>query len=450
VQDNLRVQDEVEASHFYARGIGEVKTPDITDGNVTFPNQEIIGFNPLDFYLSSTSIGGVVVNVEGNVGGAGAGNACFTHQQGAAAVEWSVIHNLNTPDLVTQVFDSNDRLIQADEVDTSNKTTAFFYFAEAQAGKAVIVSCGGIGGSGVQTHVNLAGLDADDHTQYSLADGSRAYTGTLQGNLGVDQAVKAEAFYLTTGGDWSEVGLVVKDVGIDLPDGAQLAPALRHDGMPFGAGMSWDSAGSAWRFRIAAGGVLSINGTGVGIIGNTRISNGTAVSPGLTFSTENTGLFISANELLGFSVGAVERMTLGIDGLNVPGRSRAGGFYLHPGAQGIGRTLNEDIINFNVSTVDVENYWLENFVEQGLIIDDVHIIAEGGTCTVGFYILAEGERRPGVGVAGLDPFYVANTKRTAKATGANVLSENDSLVMSVHENSSATNLRGRVRVKLSG
>jgi hypothetical protein len=131
-------------------------------------------------------------------------------------------------------------------------------------------------------------------------------------------------------------------------------------------------------------------------------------------------------------------------------RLKAGGFYLDPGAQGIGRSLNDTMIPFDVGTADVDNYWLESFVDQGFIIKDVELITQTGSCTVSFYIHGDGETHPGVSVTGLDPIAASTTKATAIATAENVVNRGDSLVLSVPANTSATHLRGRLKISLSG
>jgi hypothetical protein len=69
------------------------------------------------------------------------------------------------------------------------------------------------GGELTRDHGSLDGLADDDHTQYILADGTRAFTGPLQGDLtvaghvrfndtlNVENAVTAEAFYFNSGGE---------------------------------------------------------------------------------------------------------------------------------------------------------------------------------------------------------------------------------------------------------
>jgi hypothetical protein len=124
-------------------------------------------------YRDGQNVAGAVV-ADGfylrGVGEIGITNACFTHDQPSASVEWTVNHGMDTNDLVAQAYDTNDRLIQPDEVDISSTSVTFFYFAEAQAGKAILVACGGPGGGGITT---FAGPDGLVYANDSTRDGKR-------------------------------------------------------------------------------------------------------------------------------------------------------------------------------------------------------------------------------------------------------------------------------------
>jgi hypothetical protein len=67
----------------------------------------------------------------------------------------------------------------------SDPDSSYFYFTEAVAGKAFIIATGPASIAG--DHGGLSGLADDDHMQYSLVDGTRAYTGEVEfpdGSLG--------------------------------------------------------------------------------------------------------------------------------------------------------------------------------------------------------------------------------------------------------------------------
>jgi len=176
--------------------------------------------------------------------------------------EWVVNHNMGTSHVQWDIFNTKFRPIFAtnfywrtpqfnlNDADFSNPNVAYFYFRDLQAGFATI-SGGGLAqvnanivvrdgfhevtddelnfngadfyitrrangapvinlqpaGSNID-HGTLQGLADDDHPQYILAAGTRAFSGVLTGNLHVDQVVVAEAFYLQpgSGGEISKSG----------------------------------------------------------------------------------------------------------------------------------------------------------------------------------------------------------------------------------------------------
>jgi len=109
-------------------------------------------------------------------------------------------------------------------------------------------------GGGVSAHSQLSGLDADDHTQYSLADGTRAFTGVVGGvtpTSSAHLATKGYADSIASGLDWQES---VESLGDNDPPGAPDAGDRYVVGTsPTGAWVGhedeiteWD--GSSWDF----------------------------------------------------------------------------------------------------------------------------------------------------------------------------------------------------------
>ena len=131
------------------------------------------------------------------------------------------------------------------------------------------------------------------------------------------------------------------------------------------------------------------------------------------------------------------------DTLDVENSVTAEAFYL-----GSGWDLTYTDIQFDIPTVEVENYWIHNFALQSFVIEGVQIISKSGSCTAAFYIHGDAERTPGVSVTGLDPISVSTTKTSTTATGSNTVNAGDSVVLSVESNTSATHLRGRLSVSL--
>lgn len=129
--------------------------------------------------------------------------------------------------------------------------------------------------------------------------------------------------------------------------------------------------------------------------------------------------------------------------LEVENQVTAESFYFKSGWD-----FTESFVDFDIPTVAVENYWIQNFAPQAYVIKDVMIITKTGSCTASFYVHGDGQRTPGVSVTGLDPISVTSTKSTVTATANRTVNKNDSVVLSVPANSSGTHLRGRLRVSL--
>lgn len=227
-----------------------------SDGSPSFATDTIV-FDSTDFYLSATSGGKPTVSLRDRTALNG---ATYVHTQTSSSREWTVAHNFSSKNLIAQAFSLDDKIIEPDEVDTSDPNTAYFYFIPAVTGKAIV----------------------------------------------------------TTG-------------------------------------------------------------------------SGTTVSIG----------------------------------------------------------SNEDIISFHIHSPSVDNYFLESFVQKAFEVIDSQLITKSGSCTVGFYILGDGQRYPGVSIRGLDPISASTTKITSNATGNTTVSSSDSLLLSVPTNSSSTHLRGRLRIRLN-
>jgi hypothetical protein len=57
----------------------------------------------------------------------------------AAAVEWEVSHNLNSSAFIAQAFKGTGEMVIPGTIHVNDPNTAYFYFATAQDGKAVIL-----------------------------------------------------------------------------------------------------------------------------------------------------------------------------------------------------------------------------------------------------------------------------------------------------------------------
>jgi len=285
-------------------------------------------------------------------------------------------------------------------------------------------------GGGVTDHGALTGLADDDHPQYAR---KAADWNTFR------QGITAQAFYVREG-----------EISSDTASLEVAAKTALHLTGPGTILTRSDISISASGIDIGAqnAGVVQISTedanidiTTFGTIGNIGISGNLAVS-------------ITANDTISLGVGASSSknsVIVGKDGTYIGSKVKSPGFYLAPGVNNVGRSLNIDSISIDLENPATTSYFIDSFVPQGYIVEDVAFATTTGSCTVGFYILSTSEISPrGIGVAGCDPFYIMPVFRKVAATGGNVLRENDSLVMSVFESSGAEHLRGRIRIRLSG
>ena len=95
---------------------------------------------------------------------------------------WSIQHDLNSKYVLVQVFNTADKLIQPEVIELVDDDNLSITFDENVAGYCLYSKIAGTGGSSTPSdHGSLTGLGGDDHTIYSLVDGSRAFTSTISG-----------------------------------------------------------------------------------------------------------------------------------------------------------------------------------------------------------------------------------------------------------------------------
>lgn len=102
---------------------------DISDPNTTF------------FYFDTAVAGKAVLTSFGNIGDP---TAKFDAQAFASASEWEYNHGFNSNKILWNVYDDLDEAIIPAKVDISDPNTAYFYFAEAEAGSAVLAAPHGV------------------------------------------------------------------------------------------------------------------------------------------------------------------------------------------------------------------------------------------------------------------------------------------------------------------
>lgn len=409
------------------------------------------------------------------------------HTQVTPATEWIVSHAQNSEVVIAQVYDTSDRQIFPDVQDVSNPDIAYFYFTEAVAGKVFVIPTGPASIAG--DHSDLAGLGADDHEQYLLVDGSRAMSGGLEGIVGsasipsfaftgaltsgffrkttdgdlglstqgiermsvgrdgihVEDKVRAEAFYVKTGGQLNEQGLLAPN---DNAVAKFNAPEISFTGAP-DVGFTLESAN---QIAFVTAGVPRFRARSNGIAMNSvlLISGGSVAVPGLAFSSilaQNTGIFrVNTNEI-GFTHKGTQKVRIGDAGIH------AVGFYVEPDTLGVSADLNQGVITFQIETLAQKNYFIDGCAPFTYIIDKVVLRSESGFGNASFYINPDtgtGAGRYGSPIAGLTDFYIGPIKRVFTPDTPVVVTEGDEWFMGVADVPTASDVAGTVTLRRAG
>jgi hypothetical protein len=209
-----------------------------------------------------------------------------------------------------------------------------------------------VGGGGVTDHGLLTGLTPDDdHPHYVLADGTRGFSGTVSGVDPVDSDDLTTKNYVDTQdtsisghldttilpahlfdlGNVTVFDIGGGDVAISGHTMVKIEPGLVDDpGLYF----SHDPATGIYSrsveeidFTVGNARPFSLFNTYVRSLRQHRFDDGTAADPGLTFTDDagkDTGIYLKAEDVLGFSAGAIERVTVsgtasGTDGVGING-----------------------------------------------------------------------------------------------------------------------------------
>lgn len=231
---DIVVEDKATAGSFYSPTFGEVAYANQgylsvtqTNGSPLFSTVNSLKFEHQNFYLTADSDGKPIVNFRGVGGGSGGGQfgTGLESESFSSSTQWAFNHGLGTANVIWSVYDNQGYAVIPDKVSTHDPNIAYFYFSPATAGKVVIaggplvntitvkgntgaawnrstdtlnfnpahfyitatatgkpiINAQPSAGGGVTDHGALTGLLDDDHSQYSLASGSRAFTGTVGG-----------------------------------------------------------------------------------------------------------------------------------------------------------------------------------------------------------------------------------------------------------------------------
>jgi len=311
----------------------------------------------------------------------------------------------------------------------ASSTELLFYTHDTGAGSS---------GAGVTDHGALTGLADDDHPQYAR---KAADWNTFR------QGITAQAFYVREGEVSSSAGSMEVVAQTNLHLSGPGTNLTRSD-------ITIDVSGVSIEAQNAGTVSVSTDDADISVI--------TLGSLGSVSIHGNESAALTSNDIVTLGVGASNasnQLIVAHDGTYIGNKTKSPGFYLAPGVNNVGHDLGQQDIQFDIPSPDITTYYFDNFVSQGYVVDEVAIACNSGSAVVGFYILGPTEMRPrGIGIQSVydDPnghlqeFYVIPSLRRISATGANVMRQDDSLVMSVFVNSASTHIRGRVRIKLNG
>ena len=200
-------------------------------------------------------------------------------------------------------------------------------------------------------HGSIGGLTDDDHTQYTLADGTRAFSGNVDfggndltgiglitGDNFVTGSITAEAFYTADGGEVtgsitvrevdsspnvSGVTTIVVTNGTLTDDGGGQVTITTGGG---GGGSARFNDVTAEGFYVQGGGELDATGL--------LVADGTAALPAISFvSDPDTGIYRPAANKIAFTVNGVQEAEIDGHGFKVENRIVADAFYFTSGGE---------------------------------------------------------------------------------------------------------------------
>ena len=116
---------------------GFYQTVKLTDDSASFTGIRVTAFNSDDFYIhqNAPNTDEAIVSLRVSAGD-GLQKSAISF---ASSVEWVMNHNLGKADLVWSTYDDATEAMIPSRADISDPNTAYFYWAEAVAGRAVVV-----------------------------------------------------------------------------------------------------------------------------------------------------------------------------------------------------------------------------------------------------------------------------------------------------------------------
>lgn len=326
-----------------------------------------------------------------------------------------------------------------DRDDTLIFDSAYFYLNSTSARKPM-VSLRSSGG--VTAHSALTGLSADDHTQYSLVDGTRAFTGVVSGITPTTAANLATKGYVDTAVGPGFYGIFIRE-----SDGNP--PTDRDDTLIFDSAFFYLNSTSVGKPMVSLRAPFSLtvkdidNTPTVSNVNTIQFTNGTVVDQGggVAEVTISTGAGISA----------VDDGTRSYSSLTSIGFNDKQ-FYISKST-----TANKAVLNLrdepqvykgHLPGVIVDNLFIEPDAEHAFTVVSASLDLRNGTASCGFYIVrASNLDLPGRPITGMDRLVPGTTKITATATALNTMNVGDRLVLSVFGVTNAEHLVYTVRLR---
>ena len=430
-----------------------------TDGTPS-GSASTLKFSSTDFYIEYDSSNNPVVNLRGSSGG-GSGGGVTAH---------SALTGLTADDhtqylLASQATDRATFTANWTDLTDGGETTLHTHPASGGSadggfyakmsdgtgfGDTVLFSTADFNKSGQTLTVKDSGIDhsslanlttGDPHTQYSLADGTRAFTGTVGGITPTSSSHLATKGYVD-----SAVGPGFYGIFIQETDGNP--GAFKKDTIIFDSASFYLNPDSKGRpivsFRGSSGTSLTVReedgSPSVSSVSTIRFTNGTV--------TDNGGGDVS----VAITAGGI---TVTDDTHTYSNKSTVGlnakHFYLSQSAAGnpvINLRYDKDFLSVSMEAGSVGNTWVDPFIPYDYVVEQVEIDCKGGSAGCGFYLVSPSERfKNGTAITPMSEITISSTPQIIVATGNNSAVKGGGLLFSIYSNSASKQIRLTVTAK---
>jgi len=257
------------------------------------------------------------------------------------------------------IKESDESFVTKD--DTLIFNSSDFHVADVSGKPTVTIVDGGI------DHGSLSGLSDDDHLQYLLINGTRAMTGDLNmGGQDVNNArtgnfsdiVRAEAFYVVTGGELNQLGARLKSNDFDL-DLGYIPPSYGFlDDPDTGIRMA---AADTLAFMVGGVDQVTLTPTQYSSIVPIAVPISSAATPSLQCGSDtDTGINFAAGaanrNTFQFVAGGTAVATVGRDGIRAEDKMEAEAFYLTRGGEVFAYDFNREHFYVTAAKTTIGRY----------------------------------------------------------------------------------------------